>query len=239
MLDVSNLHVRYGAVEALHDISFRVSAGEIVVLIGANGAGKSSAVNAIAGLVVPLRGAIRLGEAPIETLHPSERVRRGLALVMEGRGIFPDMMVSENLELGGYLSKTSRQAALHEVLELFPRLRERISQVAGTLSGGEQQMLAIGRALMSSPRILLLDEPSLGLAPKVVDEIAIVLQTLARKRNVTILLAEQNSALSLDLADRGYVLQNGKVAFQGTTQELRPSADLIRAYLGLSREEAQ
>lgn len=235
MLDVRGLQVRYGAILAVDHLDIHVDAGEIVVLIGANGAGKSSAVNAITGLVQPASGKISFAGEDVGRLDAAERVRRGLALVIEGRGIFSEMTVWENIELGAFakpeLRGSSLQSAIDGVIAMFPRLGDRLNQIAGTLSGGEQQMVAIGRALMSSPRLLVLDEPSLGLAPRIVDEIAERLVQLARHSGVTVLIAEQNSALGLNISDRAYVLQRGRVVLQGAAAELRSDNDLMRVYL--------
>lgn len=235
MLDVRGLQVRYGAILAVDHLDIHVDAGEIVVLIGANGAGKSSAVNAITGLVQPASGKISFAGEDVGRLDAAERVRRGLALVIEGRGIFSEMTVRENIELGAFakpeLRGSSLQSAIDGVIAMFPRLGDRLNQIAGTLSGGEQQMVAIGRALMSSPRLLVLDEPSLGLAPRIVDEIAERLVQLARHSGVTVLIAEQNSALGLNISDRAYVLQRGRVVLQGAAAELRSDNDLMRVYL--------
>ncbi len=235
MLEVRGLQVRYGTILAVEHLDLHVSAGEIVVLIGANGAGKSSAVNAIAGLVQPAKGDISFAGEDVCQLDAAERVRRGLALVIEGRGIFSEMTVRENIELGAFakpeLRLSSLQSAVDHVVAMFPRLGDRFHQIAGTLSGGEQQMLAIGRALMSSPRLLVLDEPSLGLAPRIVDEIAERLVQLARKSGVTVLIAEQNAALGLNISDRAYVMQRGRVLLEGLASELRSNKDLMRMYL--------
>lgn len=235
MLDVQGLQVRYGAIVAVDHLDLHVDAGEIVVLIGANGAGKSSAVNAITGLVQQAKGEISFAGKNVSRLDAAERVRRGLALVIEGRGIFSEMTVRENIELGAFakpeLRGSSLQSAIDDVVAMFPRLGDRFNQVAGTLSGGEQQMLAIGRALMSSPRLLVLDEPSLGLAPRIVDEIAERLVQLTRESGVTVLIAEQNSALGLNISDRAYVLQRGRVVLHGSAAELRYKTDLMRVYL--------
>jgi branched-chain amino acid transport system ATP-binding protein len=235
MLEVRGLQVRYGAVLAVDDFDLRVDAGEIVVLIGANGAGKSSAVNAITGLVQQSKGDISFSGEDVCKLDAAERVRRGLALVIEGRGIFSEMTVRENIELGAFskseLRGSSLQSAIDAVVTMFPRLGDRFHQMAGTLSGGEQQMLAIGRALMSSPRLLVLDEPSLGLAPRIVDDIAERLVQLARASGVTVLIAEQNAALGLNISDRAYVLQRGRVVLEGLASELRSNTDLMRVYL--------
>lgn len=235
MLEVRGLQVRYGAVLAVDQLDLRVDTGEIVVLIGANGAGKSSAVNAITGLVQPAKGEISFAGEDVRRLDAAERVRRGLALVIEGRGVFSEMTVRENIELGAFakpeLRGASLQSAIDNVVAMVPRLGDRFYQIAGTLSGGEQQMLAIGRALMSSPRLLVLDEPSLGLAPRIVDEIAERLVYLARGSNVTVLIAEQNAALGLNISDRAYILQRGRMVLQGAASELRSNTDLMRVYL--------
>ncbi len=236
MLDVKRLEVRYGAVRAVDNIDLYVKEGEIVVLIGANGAGKSSTVNAVAGLVRVAGGSITFMGDDITSLDAASRAGRGLAVVIEGRGVFSELTVRENLELGAYAKPGLRKDALRKVIEeafaMFPRLGGRSSQVAGTLSGGEQQMLAIARALISSPRLLVLDEPSLGLAPAIVDEIAERLLALVSKLGVTVIVAEQNAALGLDIAHRGYVLQAGRVALTGTAAELRATKDMVRLYLG-------
>lgn len=237
MLELAGLEVRYGAVQAVTGLDLTVAAGEIVVLIGANGAGKSSVVNAVAGLVPAAAGAIRLGDTDITRVAAPDRVRQGLALVIEGRGVFADMTVHENLELGTYAHAqrrrpAARQAGIDRIVELFPRLGERMGQMAGTLSGGEQQMLVIGRALMSGPSLLLLDEPSLGLAPIIVAEISATLKRLAEEERVAVLVAEQNAVVGIDLADRGYVLQNGRVVLHRPCAELRDDSGLVRAYLG-------
>jgi branched-chain amino acid transport system ATP-binding protein len=237
MLEVVGLEVRYGAVQAVLGLDLKVAAGEIVVLIGANGAGKSSVVNAVAGLVPQAAGAVRLGGANITQVAAPDRVRQGLALVIEGRGVFADMTVHENLELGTYAHaqrrrSVTRQAAVARVVGLFPRLGERMGQMAGTLSGGEQQMLVIGRALMGGPSLLLLDEPSLGLAPLIVEEISSTLKRLAKEEGVAVLVAEQNAVVGLNLADRGYVLQNGRVVLHRPCADLRHDSDLLRLYLG-------
>lgn len=237
MLEVANLEVRYGAVRAVLGLDLKVAAGEIVVLIGANGAGKSSVVNAVAGLVPAAAGTIRLGDVDITRVSAPNRVRQGLSLVIEGRGVFADMTVHENLELGTYAHTqrrrpATRQATIARIVELFPRLGERMGQMAGTLSGGEQQMLVIGRALMGGPSLLLLDEPSLGLAPLIVEEISATLKRLAKDEGVAVLVAEQNAVVGLDLADRGYVLQNGRVMLHRPCADLRHDSNLVQAYLG-------
>lgn len=235
MLDVRGLEVRYGSVLAVDNVDLSVAEGEIVVLIGANGAGKSSVVNAIAGLVRPAKGEVCVDGEDVGRLDAAERVRRGLALVLEGRGVFSEMTVRENIELGAFpkpgLRGSHLRSAIDATVSMFPRLGERFEQIAGTLSGGEQQMLAIARALMSSPRLLVLDEPSLGLAPRIVDEIAERLVHLARVSGVTVLVAEQNAALGLNIADRAYILQRGRSVVQGRASDLRSDTDLVRLYL--------
>lgn len=237
MLDVVGLEVKYGAVQAVIGLDLTITAGEIVVLVGANGSGKSSVLNALAGLVPLSSGVVRLFGADITRIAAPDRVRQGLALVIEGRGVFADLTVRENLELGTYAKAqwrrpTARRAGIDHIVGLFPRLGERMGQMAGTLSGGEQQMLAIGRALMSRPSLLLLDEPSLGLAPRIVEEISATLKRLAREDNVAVLVAEQNAVVGLNLADRGYVLNNGRVALHRPCADLRHDPNLVQLYLG-------
>ncbi len=237
MLEVSGLSARYGAVEALRGVSLEVRAGEIVSLIGANGAGKSTLLRSIAGLLPPAAGHVRFGDRDL-TGRPSEEIlRAGIALVPERRRVFTALSVLDNLRLGGWALARGRdfrqrvEAGLEEAYGLFPVLRQRRQQLAGTLSGGEQQMLAIGRALMSRPRLLLCDEPSLGLAPLVVGEIMRLLQTL-RVRGTTILLVEQNARMALRAADRAYVLEAGRVALSGPGPALLEDERLKAAYLG-------
>ena len=235
MLEVVELSVRYGVVAAVERVSLQANVGEIVALMGPNGAGKSSVLNALAGLVRPASGAVRVRGRDMAGIHAAARVRHGLALVIEGRGVFGDMTVRENLELGAYVcaaGQRAREESIHRVVEMFPRLGERMAQDAGSLSGGEQQMLVIGRALMNSPKLLLLDEPSLGLAPKVVDEIATALRRLVAEHETCVLVAEQNAAMSLDLADRGYVLHNGSIQAEGACSVLRHEHDLMALYMG-------
>lgn len=244
MLELRGMEVRYGAVAAVQPLDLHVNAGEIVVLIGANGAGKSSVVNAVAGLVPLAAGSITLAGRALANRHAADRVRDGVATVVEGRGVFAELSVRENLELGAYAKPNlrraaARNAAIERILALFPRLGSRLAQVAGSLSGGEQQMLSIGRALMSRPSLLLLDEPSLGLAPLIIEEISQRLRQLAREDGVAILVAEQNAALGLNLARRGYVLHNGRLALQGECSALRDDASLVRLYLGGSAPTAR
>lgn len=234
MLEVEGLAVSYGAVRALHGLSMQVAKGEVVALLGPNGAGKSSTLAALMGLVPAAAGSIVFEGQPIQGLPPERIVRRGMTLTPEGRRVFARLSVAENLVLGGSIRRdgAGKRQALAEVYELFPVLAERQRQLAGSLSGGEQQQLAIARSLMSAPRLLLLDEPSLGLAPQVVDRIFELVATL-RARGLTILLVEQNVDLSLEVADRGYVLVSGELALSGTAAELAASDAVQRAYLGL------
>jgi branched-chain amino acid transport system ATP-binding protein len=232
VLVVEDLHVYYGEIHALKGVSLTVGAGEIVAVLGPNGAGKTTTVKTISGLLAPRRGSVTLEDLPI-TGHPAhEIVYKGIAHVPEGRKIFNRLTVTENLGMGAY-SRSDREIAedMERVFALFPRLKERHVQVAGTLSGGEQQMLAIGRALMARPRLLLLDEPSMGLAPIVVEQIFETIVDINR-RGTTILLVEQNAAMALGIAHRGYVLETGAVALTGTAAELAGNVDVRRAYLG-------
>ncbi len=235
MLSVKGLWVSYDEIPALMDVSLEVHEGELVALVGSNGAGKSTFLKTVAGLLRPDRGDITFQGESLVGMPAYEVVRRGIALVPEGRRLFYRMSVYENLLTGATIQKDPkvREEALAEVYEMFPRLKERANQRAGTLSGGEQQMLAIGRALMSRPRLLMLDEPSLGLMPLLVDSILESLQRLNRERNMTILLVEQNVREALEIAHRGYVLQSGRIVMEGTGEDLLAS-DLIRkAYLGI------
>jgi len=232
LLEVADLHIYYGAIHALKGVSFHVDAGEIVTLIGANGAGKSTTLRAISGLLRPREGRIRLDGEEIAGVRPDQIVRRGLCHAPEGRRVFANLTVRENLEMGAY---TRRDAGvkedLEQVLTTFPRLRERITQAAGTLSGGEQQMLAIGRALMGKPRVLLLDEPSLGLAPFMVQEIFRIIREI-NARGTTILLVEQNAHMALAAAARGYVIETGEVTLTDTGAALLANPEVQKAYLG-------
>ncbi|MEN6485770.1 MAG: ABC transporter ATP-binding protein [Syntrophobacteraceae bacterium] len=234
MLTVKSIHTYYGNIHALKGVSLHIRAGEMVALIGANGAGKSTLVNTICGMVKPQKGRIEFEGAPIEGLSPEEIVRRGIALVPEGRQIFSTLSVETNLEMGGFLHR--RDAAglredMERMYERFPILKQRSRQLAGTLSGGEQQMLAISRALMSRPRLLVLDEPSMGLAPLVIREIFSIIRDL-KEEGRTILLIEQNARAALQIVDRGYVLETGKVVLQGEGAELLEHREVQRAYLG-------
>ena len=231
ILKISDLKVNYGGIEAVKGISFDVPEGEIVTLIGSNGAGKSSTLRTIAGLVKPAGGTISLQDEDITGKDPTAIVTKGVTLVPEGRRIFPDMTVLENLKIGAYLRKDDLTDDLNWVFELFPRLKERSWQAGGTLSGGEQQMLAVGRALMSRPRVLMMDEPSLGLAPLVVRDIFSIIQEI-NKQGVTILLIEQNANMALKIADIGYVLETGRITLTGTGSELLANDAVKEAYLG-------
>nr|WP_040659841.1 ABC transporter ATP-binding protein [Oscillibacter ruminantium] len=232
MLSVENLNVAYGSIHAVKGVSFDVNEGEIVTLIGANGAGKSTTLNTIAGLLRGKSGSVTFMGEDLGKIPPHKIVSRGMALVPEGRRVFLQMSVQENLEMGAYTKGGAGVPAdLEMVYDLFPRLKERRRQVAGTLSGGEQQMLAMGRALMSHPKLLMLDEPSMGLAPILVEQIFEIIQNL-HKAGSTILLVEQNAQAALSIADRGYVLETGKIVTTGPSGELLASAAIKKAYLG-------
>lgn len=243
MLKLKNINTFYGKVHALKNVSLHLSEGEIVTLIGANGAGKTTILNTISGVTPAASGEIQFVKEQIQALPPDRIVRLGISQVPEGRQVFKPMTVADNLMLGAYLRYRARddKAAIHndirEIFSLFPRLEERREQAAGTMSGGEQQMLAIGRALMARPKMLLLDEPSMGLAPLVVQEIFRVLRKLRDERGVTILLVEQNARAALKLADRGYVLETGKVVMEGEASRLLENAEVKRAYLGKEQKE--
>lgn len=234
MLEIRNLELRYGAVVAVRDVSLKVGQGELVALLGANGAGKSTTLKAIAGVMRPSRGTILLDGADIAGQSPEQMVRRGVAMVPETRDVFPDLTVDENLRLGGFSRRrdTPGQAVLRErMFALFPILAERIAQPAGTLSGGQQQMLVIARAMMSAPRLLLLDEPSLGLAPVIVDQLFGLIRDL-KKSGTTILLVEQNAGKAMRIADRNYVISLGRIVAEGTSEEITGGSDLRAIYLG-------
>ena len=233
MLKVENLSVRYGMIEAIRNISFEVNDGEIVTLIGANGAGKTTTLQTISGLLKPASGAVYLDGQDITKIPPHKIVTMGLAQVPEGRRVFAQMSVIENLELGAYYRKDRNgiEADMKNVFELFPRLEERKNQLAGTLSGGEQQMLAMGRALMAKPKIMLMDEPSMGLSPLLVREIFRITEA-SNQQGTTVLLVEQNAKMALGIADRAYVLETGKITLEGTGAELAASEQVRKAYLG-------
>lgn len=232
MLQVDGLTTHYGRIQAISNVSLHVGEGEIVTLIGSNGAGKSTTLMTISGVLKPSAGTVTFKGDPVQGWPAHRIAKKGIVQVPEGRHILPQLTVQENLDLGGFTRSTeSRQRNLNDVFELFPRLKERRGQTGGTLSGGEQQMLAIGRALMAEPRILILDEPSLGLAPKIVDQIFAVISELNRK-GATILLVEQNAAMALQIAHRGYVLETGRVVAEGNARSLQEDPAVRRAYLG-------
>ena len=239
LLTVNDLKVSFGGIEALKGISFSVEEGAIVTLIGANGAGKSTTLRAISGLVRPSAGTITYAGESIGGMDTQKIVEKGIALVPEGRRVFPNLTVLENLRIGAYMrtDKAAIEADIEHVYHLFPRLKERHWQLAGTLSGGEQQMLAVGRGLMSRPKILMMDEPSLGLAPMVVRAIFSIIRTL-NAEGITILLIEQNANAALRAAGTGYVLETGRITLSGTGQELLENAQVREAYLGKTREAA-
>jgi len=233
LLKVADLYVNYGKIEAIRGIEFAVNEGELVAVIGANGAGKTTTLRTISGLIQPVKGSIRFMDEEIAGMPPSKVTARGVVQVPEGRRIFPQMTVRENLEMGAYLRKDTAgiKKDFDWVMSLFPRLEERLSQKGGTLSGGEQQMLAMARALMTQPKLLMLDEPSMGLAPVIVEIIFSIIKKL-HDEGVTILLIEQNANLALAIADFGFVLETGTVKLQGTGAELMANEDVRKAYLG-------
>ena len=233
LLEVKNLEVFYGVIRALKGISFEVNEGEIVTLIGANGAGKTTTMHSVIGLIPPKNGEITFNGQNISKTPCHKIVKLGMSQVPEGRHVFQELTVYENLLLGGYLSNDQKviKEDIEKIYARFPRLYERKSQIAGTLSGGEHQMLAIGRALMSKPKLLMLDEPSMGLSPLLVDEVFDIIKTI-NKEGTTILLVEQNAGKSLAISDRAYVLENGEITLSGTGKELMASEDVKKAYLG-------
>ena len=235
MLELRGVNVFYGAVQALREVSLRVDEGEIVTLIGANGAGKSTTLMAMSGIVPPRRGEILFAGRPIHGLAPDRIVRLGLCQVPEGRRIFPELTVAENLDMGAFLRRDRQgiERDRQELYALFPILHQRRLQPGGNLSGGEQQMLAISRALMARPRLLLLDEPSMGLAPLITRQIFEIIKTINRERNTTVFLVEQNANLALQTADRGYVLENGRIVLQGQAEALLNDENVQKAYLGI------
>ena len=235
ILEIKNLMVSYGGIEAVKDISIDVPEGEIVTLIGANGAGKSTTLKTIAGLVKPKSASITFMGNEITGKTPDEIVSRGITLVPEGRKVFANLTVKENLRIGAYLRKDNLEEDYKYVYELFPRLKEREWQLAGTLSGGEQQMLAVGRALMSKPKLIMMDEPSLGLAPLVVKSIFDIIKTI-NQQGITVLLIEQNANMALQVAHTAYVLETGNIVMKGTGKELLENETIKEAYLGKSKK---
>ena len=232
MLKVDDIHVYYGSIHAVKGVSFEVNEGEIVTLIGANGAGKSTVLNTVSGLLHPRSGSVSFMDKDLKGIAPHKVVEHGLAQVPEGRRIFLQMTVEENLEMGAYTQPNSSvDPGIKDVYQRFPRLEERRRQIAGTLSGGEQQMLAMGRALMSKPKLLMLDEPSMGLAPILVEQIFDIIKEL-HAAGTTILLVEQNAQAALSVADRAYVLETGRISLSGTGAELMASDQVRKAYLG-------
>jgi branched-chain amino acid transport system ATP-binding protein len=234
MLKIADLHVAYGPIKALHGISLEVNQGEIVALIGSNGAGKSTLLNTISGLLRPVKGTIEFENTLLNKTRPDEIVGMGVCQVPEGRRIFYSLSVLENLSMGAHLPKNRKNFMENQerVYSLFPRLKEREKQMAGTLSGGEQQMLAIGRAMMANPKLLLLDEPSLGLAPVLIEDVYRVIVEINKKENVTLLIVEQNAFQVLSVADRGYVLETGNITMEDTAQHLLDNDEVHKAYLG-------
>jgi len=234
LLEVNSIHTYYGTIHALKGLSIHVDEGEIVTLIGANGAGKSTTLNTICGILRPREGTIHIGGEPVHGLAPHKIVKRGVAQSPEGRRVFGRLSVRENLEMGAYARKDVDNIAgdMERVFTLFPRLRERSKQVAGTLSGGEQQMLSIGRALMASPRLLLLDEPSMGLAPILVEAIFDTIRAI-NSQGTTVLLVEQNALMALSVASRGYVMQTGEIVLQDTAAALQANEMVRKVYLGI------
>ena len=235
MLELRGVSASYGAIQALHDVSLKVPRGAIVALLGSNGAGKSTTLNAVSHLIEPSAGEIFFDGEPIRRQPSDEIVRRGLVQVPEGREVFKDMSVGENLELGAYLRRSRREVAqdFERVFETFPRLKERCEQKASTLSGGEQQMLAIGRALMARPRMILLDEPSMGLSPLLVEQIFETIERLNREQGLTILVVEQDVRLALRVASYAYILENGEMNLQGPSDKLANDPAVRQAYLGI------
>jgi branched-chain amino acid transport system ATP-binding protein len=234
-LESKNIVVRYGPLEAVRNVSFKIEAGEIVALIGSNGAGKSTTLKALMGLKSISSGSLYLGGEQIDRTNAARRVAMGIALSPEGRRLFPRMTVLENLQVGAHTVKSAaaRKQALEQVYSLFPRVAERYKQMAGSLSGGEQQMVAIGRAMMSRPKVLMLDEPSLGIAPKIIAEIALAIERLNRETKISVILVEQNARLALQLAKNAYVFEQGNVIRSGSGQELLADPFVQKAYLGI------
>ena len=235
ILEIKNLSVSYGGIEAIKDISLDVEQGSIVTLIGSNGAGKSSTLRTIAGIVRARSGEVLFEGENLLGLSPDQIVKRGVTLVPEGRHVFPNLTVAENLRVGAYLRKDDISGDLEHIYELFPRLKERSWQLAGTLSGGEQQMLAVGRAMMARPKLIMMDEPSLGLAPLIVQGIFDIIRTI-NKSGITVLLIEQNANMALKVADYAYVMQTGEITLKGTGAELLENEEVKEAYLGKQKK---
>lgn len=232
--EIKELNVYYGLIKALENINLTLNEGEIVSLIGANGAGKSTLLKAITGLVKPDKGNIFFENNDLTKTKPEKIVKLGISMVPEGRRVFPDLTVKENLELGAYCisDKKLENQIYEQVLITFPRLKERLKQSAGTLSGGEQQMLAIGRALMSNPKILLLDEPSMGLSPKITKEIFMLIRDINKSKGISIILVEQNAHMAMEISKKVFVIENGSIKIEGTPKELKGNPLVLKAYLG-------
>lgn len=232
MIQVNNIDVSYGPVQALHHVSVEISQDQAVAIIGSNGAGKTTLMKSIVGLCKPSNGAILFDGEPIHTLATHEIIRKGIVLVPEGRKIFPKLTVCSNLEMGAYTRKGAIEHSIEEIFTYFPRLKERMNQLAGTLSGGEQQMLAIGRGLMAEPKLLMLDEPSMGLAPVIVEEMFTIINRIHKERRLPILLVEQNAYMALETCDYCYVIENGEIVLEGTSEQMEASEEIKKVYLG-------
>ena len=232
MIQVNNIDVSYGPVQALHHVSVEISQDQAVAIIGSNGAGKTTLMKSIVGLCKPSNGVILFDGEPIHTLATHEIIRKGIVLVPEGRKIFPKLTVRSNLEMGAYTRKGAIEHSIEEIFTYFPRLKERMNQLAGTLSGGEQQMLAIGRGLMEEPKLLMLDEPSMGLAPVIVEEMFTIINRIHKERRLPILLVEQNAYMALETCDYCYVIENGEIVLEGTSEQMEASEEIKKVYLG-------
>ena len=232
MIQVNNIDVSYGPVQALHHVSVEISQDQAVAIIGSNGAGKTTLMKSIVGLCKPSNGVILFDGEPIHTLATHEIIRKGIVLVPEGRKIFPKLTVRSNLEMGAYTRKGAIEHSREEIFTYFPRLKERMNQLAGTLSGGEQQMLAIGRGLMAEPKLLMLDEPSMGLAPVIVEEMFTIINRIHKERRLPILLVEQNAYMALETCDYCYVSENGEIVLEGTSEQMEASEEIKKVYLG-------